>query len=297
MITSTLRSANAARRRMRGLARAVDANPPVRVAASRLPPHTTRAFDELRGARAHAIALVVLAVHCTVALQAWRVSVENQEYTAPRALDLQFDVGAAVPSPAAISKQPAARAGDLPPAMRSSASPPAISPRRARDSAGARNTAPALPSKPPEKTAPNKASKWQPAPSPSPTTATAMPQPTSTKTEPEPVNAPTAKSPDVQPAQEPLTEPSFGAAYLRNPPPTYPGVAQQRGWQGTVLLKVHVLASGHPDHVGLASSSGHESLDDAAREAVTNWRFAPARRGDQAIDGWVQVPIEFKLGT
>lgn len=111
------------------------------------------------------------------------------------------------------------------------------------------------------------------------------------------LNPSTAKSPDSQPAQEPLTEPSFGAAYLRNPPPTYPGVAQQRGWQGTVLLKVHVLASGRPDHVGLASSSGHDSLDDAALEAVTNWRFAPARRGDQAIDGWVQVPIEFKLGT
>jgi protein TonB len=295
MITSTLKSANAARRRVRGLQCAVAANPPVRIAASRLPPHTTRAFDDLRGARAHAIALVVLAVHCTVALKAWRVSVENLEYTAPHALDLQFDVGATVPPLAAISTQSAGRTADLAPAMTSPAPSPSISPRRARDMATPRNTAQASPLKPLAKTAPNNESKWQPAPSNA--TPTTTPQPMPTDTGRELLNPSTAKSPDSQPAQEPLTEPSFGAAYLRNPPPTYPGVAQQRGWQGTVLLKVHVLASGRPDHVGLASSSGHDSLDDAALEAVTNWRFAPARRGDQAIDGWVQVPIEFKLGT
>jgi protein TonB len=94
-----------------------------------------------------------------------------------------------------------------------------------------------------------------------------------------------------------VTEPDFGAAYLHNPAPAYPAVALQRGWQGTVFLKVHVLANGHPDHIVLASSSGHESLDDAATEAVANWSFVPARCGEQAIDGWVRVPIDFKLGT
>ncbi|NPT56122.1 TonB family protein [Paraburkholderia sp. 5N] len=220
---------------------------------------------------------------------------ENLEYTTPHALDLQFEVGGAVPPPAALSTQSAGRTADLAPAMASPAPPPSISPRRARDMATPRNSAQASPSKPLAKTAPNNALKWQPAPSTA--TPTTTPQPVSTDAGREPLNASAAKSTDSQPTPEPLTEPSFGAAYLRNPPPTYPGVAQQRDWQGTVLLKVHVLASGRPDHVGLASSSGHESLDDAALEAVTNWRFAPARRGDQAIDGWVQVPIEFKLGT
>jgi protein TonB len=157
------------------------------------------------------------------------------------------------------------------------------------------NTAQVAPPKPLAKPAPNTASK--PQPTPSATAKTAAPEPRSADTVQESLKAPAAKSPDSQPAPEALTQPSFGAAYLRNPAPGYPGVAQQRGWQGTVLLKVHVLASGRPDHVGLASSSGHDSLDDAAIEAVTHWRFAPARRGDQAIDGWVQVPIEFKLGT
>ncbi|MCX4145183.1 MULTISPECIES: energy transducer TonB [Paraburkholderia] len=291
MITSTLKSANAARRRLRSLQCAAAANPPVRVAASRLPPFTTGAFNDLRGARAHAIALVVLAVHCTVAFKAWRVSVEKLEYTAPHALDLQFDVGTVVPTPAAISTQSANRAANLPSAMTSAVPAPSTSTRRARDMATPRHTTQAAPAKPLAKIAPNNTSKSQPAP-----TAT-TPQPMVTDAGPEPRNASAATSPDSQPTSEPVTEPSFGAAYLQNPAPTYPGVAQQRGWQGTVMLKVHVLASGRPDHVGLASSSGHESLDDAALEAVTNWRFAPARRGAQAVDGWVQVPIEFKLGT
>lgn len=295
MITSTLNGANAARRRVHSLSRCVAANPPVHVAASRLPPHSTRAFDDFRGARLHAIALVVLAIHCAIAVKAWRVSVENLDYTAPHALDLQFDVAAAAAPPTARSTPPAGRTAHPAPAVATPARPPSMSPRRTGEMATPENTAQALPSKSLPKTAPNHASKWQPAPSTTPQAAT--PSPASTDAGHESLDASAAKSPDAQPAPEPLTEPSFGAAYLRNPPPSYPGVAQQRGWQGTVLLKVHVQASGRPDHVGLASSSGHDSLDDAAIEAVTNWRFVPARRGDQAIDGWVQVPIEFKLGT
>jgi protein TonB len=37
-------------------------------------------------------------------------------------------------------------------------------------------------------------------------------------------------------------------------------------------------------------------LDDAALAAVQNWRFVPAKRGSVAVEGWVNVPIEFKLG-
>ncbi|MBV8628273.1 MAG: energy transducer TonB [Paraburkholderia sp.] len=118
----------------------------------------------------------------------------------------------------------------------------------------------------------------------------AAPEPSSPQPSPQP-------SPNVEPAPQTVTAPSFGAAYLHNPAPPYPALAQQRGWQGTVLLKVHVLASGRPDHVSVTSSSGHDSLDDAASEAIANWSFVPARRGEQAVDGWVQVPIEFKLGT
>ncbi|MER2554563.1 MAG: energy transducer TonB, partial [Thauera sp.] len=59
--------------------------------------------------------------------------------------------------------------------------------------------------------------------------------------------------------------------------------------------RVLVSPNGSPAQVELRSSSGSERLDRAAREAVARWRFAPARRGDAAIESWVLVPIVFKL--
>ncbi|WP_245964856.1 energy transducer TonB [Trinickia dinghuensis] len=95
-------------------------------------------------------------------------------------------------------------------------------------------------------------------------------------------------------ASEAQTEPIFNAAYLHNPAPDYPPMALQRRWEGTVLLKVRVLADGRAEQVTVITSSGHASLDDAAVQAVTAWRFIPARRAGEAIDGWVHVPLVFK---
>jgi protein TonB len=103
-----------------------------------------------------------------------------------------------------------------------------------------------------------------------------------------------AEAPPAAP-DDAVTEPRGYAGYLRNPAPDYPPAAQKRGLEGKVVLKVHVLASGQPDSVAVASSSGHPILDDAALKAVTRWAFAPARRGATAIDGWVQVPLQFKI--
>ncbi|MFL6657753.1 MAG: energy transducer TonB [Massilia sp.] len=105
-------------------------------------------------------------------------------------------------------------------------------------------------------------------------------------------------APVVAPAAapvEPLTEPRGYAGYLSNPAPDYPPAAQKRGLEGRVVLKVHVLASGQPDSVAVAKSSGHQVLDEAALKAVTQWAFAPARRGQNPVDGWVQVPLTFKI--
>lgn len=61
------------------------------------------------------------------------------------------------------------------------------------------------------------------------------------------------------------------------------------------MLKVLVLSNGRPDVVEIAESSGHPRLDEAARKAVRNWRFVPARRGEEAVDSWLRVPIVFHL--
>jgi protein TonB len=108
-------------------------------------------------------------------------------------------------------------------------------------------------------------------------------------------NAPVAAVPTPL-VEEPLTEPKGRAGYLKNPEPDYPPQAQRQGWEGTVLLKVHVLANGQPDSVDVQKTSGRKILDQAAITAVQGWAFAPAKRGQRPVDGWVTVPIEFKLG-
>jgi protein TonB len=74
-----------------------------------------------------------------------------------------------------------------------------------------------------------------------------------------------------------------------NVPPAYPTLARRRGWQGTVLLRVVCDAAGAVVAIEVVRSSGHASLDDAARQAVRAWRFAGG-------PGAIEVPIEFRLG-
>jgi len=107
--------------------------------------------------------------------------------------------------------------------------------------------------------------------------------------------APVPEAPQAVKAEEPVTEAIGNAAYLNNPSPDYPAFAQRQGWEGKVLLRVHVLASGKPDKVEIKQSSGRKTLDESALTAVRNWTFIPSKRGSTAIDGWATVPIEFKL--
>jgi protein TonB len=112
---------------------------------------------------------------------------------------------------------------------------------------------------------------------------------------PAPAQPVAAPAPPAPPAPAPITPASASAGYLKNPAPEYPSLAMRRNWEGTVLLRVHVLASGKPGEIQLQKSSGHEQLDDAAQAAVKRWSFVPAKQGNDPIDGWVSVPIDFKI--
>ncbi|MCQ8105781.1 energy transducer TonB [Methylomonas sp. SURF-2] len=110
---------------------------------------------------------------------------------------------------------------------------------------------------------------------------------------PAPVYAPPA--PPAPVVEEKITLPSAGADYLNNPAPEYPEIAQERGWEGKVLMKVHVKPDGKPDQVSVIKSSGQKVLDDAAVKTVYKWSFVPAKRGETPIAGNVTVPITFNL--
>lgn len=83
--------------------------------------------------------------------------------------------------------------------------------------------------------------------------------------------------------------------YAENPKPTYPQEARKKGYQGEVILKVEVLSNGRVGQVEVKRSSGHEILDRSAFAAVKEWRFVPAKKGENPISFWVNIPIKFQL--
>ncbi|MEN9461129.1 MAG: hypothetical protein RIS84_1149, partial [Pseudomonadota bacterium] len=123
-------------------------------------------------------------------------------------------------------------------------------------------------------------------PAPVVKTAPALPQKTA-------VSA--AKTAHPQTAPVKTTAPQFNAAYLNNPAPEYPSSARRMGEMGRVILRVQVTASGVPSQVLILNSSGVDSLDEAALEAVQRWKFVPAKQGETPVAAWVNVPIQFTL--
>lgn len=85
------------------------------------------------------------------------------------------------------------------------------------------------------------------------------------------------------------------AAYASNPRPAYPPSARRMGYEGTVVLTVQVSGAGAVTGVEIGRSSGFASLDQAAKAAVSQWRFIPARKNGQPVAAGVTVPIRFQL--
>ena len=94
-----------------------------------------------------------------------------------------------------------------------------------------------------------------------------------------------------------ITPPRFDAVYLHNPAPAYPRASRVAGHQGQTVLTVLVSEQGVAVNVQVERSSGFARLDEAALDAVKQWRFVPAKRGAEAIAEWVLVPITFRINA
>ncbi|MBK0062505.1 MULTISPECIES: energy transducer TonB [unclassified Acinetobacter] len=133
--------------------------------------------------------------------------------------------------------------------------------------------------------------------------AKAVAQPTPQKVEEavvtkEAISEPVHKAVEpVKPVDDnlPVTEAKGYAGYLSNPAPEYPEQALERGWEGSVILRVKVLADGRPDTISVKQSSGKKLLDNAAIRTVKQWKFSPALKGKTPVEGWVDVPIHYQL--
>lgn len=78
-------------------------------------------------------------------------------------------------------------------------------------------------------------------------------------------------------------------------PPVYPPRCLRMGIEGLVKVRVLVGENGRAQEVTIGKSSGETALDNAAMDAVRDWRFEPARRDGVPVRAWAIVPVEFKL--
>jgi len=77
--------------------------------------------------------------------------------------------------------------------------------------------------------------------------------------------------------------------------PPYPRLAREQGWEGTVVLRVHVNDMGLVEAIQTRQSSGFSILDDSAIQSVRTWTFEPARDGEFPVPVTVDLPIRFDL--
>ncbi|PTL36099.1 hypothetical protein CLG94_05380 [Candidatus Methylomirabilis limnetica] len=83
--------------------------------------------------------------------------------------------------------------------------------------------------------------------------------------------------------------------YGINPLPRYPPLAREKGYEGTVYLRVLVRADGRVGQLTIDRSSGYEILDREAVDSVKGWAFLPAKKGGKPVESWVLLPVKFAL--
>jgi protein TonB len=81
-----------------------------------------------------------------------------------------------------------------------------------------------------------------------------------------------------------------GHEVLHHEFPHYPQHAVDQRWEGSGILRLHVRRDGRVSAVTFIKSTGFETLDVAAREAFSRWRFRP-EGGPFTAD----VPCDFRL--
>lgn len=226
------------------------------------------------------LVLVALA-HAAAAIGFSRFQPAPAEAPQPPITVALIEPPVAVPTPEPPAPVPPAPVPPPKPEV-SKPAPPKPAPRRVRP-------APAKVAPPvPLTQAPTAVSREEPPPAPAaPVAETPSP----------PVEAP-ATPPAPRPAESRPAETvaaRFDAAYLNNPAPAYPPLSRRMREEGKVLLRVFVTGEGLPGKIELSASSGSARLDTAARNAVSRWRFVPAKQDGRNIDAWVVVPIIFKL--
>jgi protein TonB len=75
--------------------------------------------------------------------------------------------------------------------------------------------------------------------------------------------------------------------------PAYPDIAKLAAMDGNVIVRVFVGTDGRVKRAEI--EKGNDLFNDAALEAVRQWRFTPALNNNQPVGVWVRIPIHFQI--
>ena len=77
--------------------------------------------------------------------------------------------------------------------------------------------------------------------------------------------------------------------------PVYPKNLRERDIEGKVIIKLLIDKEGKVQEIQIFESSGYKMFDEIAIKTVRQWRFKPARKGNQQRGSWVLIPINFQI--
>jgi len=79
--------------------------------------------------------------------------------------------------------------------------------------------------------------------------------------------------------------------------PTYPDFAYKAGVEGAVTLEVEIFADSTVGEIKVKKSlmSGPCGLDEAAIDAVKQWKYSPATINGKPVAVWFVLDVEFRL--
>lgn len=77
--------------------------------------------------------------------------------------------------------------------------------------------------------------------------------------------------------------------------PAYPSDLRKRNIEGKVIVSLRIDKNGQSHNIKINQSSGFDSFDRAALNAVSNWDFKAAEKDGEKVEVIVNLPIRFEL--
>ncbi len=75
----------------------------------------------------------------------------------------------------------------------------------------------------------------------------------------------------------------------------YPEIAQEAGIEGTVIVQAFINEQGDVERVVIVKGIPKTGLNEAAKNAVMQTKWKPAKQRDRAVGVWYSIPIVFRL--